>query len=1632
MKTTKPSLSALVTDPDGGTVTGRFSMLSGATPVWDKLAGTTVASGAKSVFTPSASTPALTEGGTYTQQVWADDGTQLSRVMQPWTFIVDTTAPVKPALTASGYTDGQWKDTAPAENTFTFSTTATDVPYFEYSLDGGAWTQAPTSGATPTATLVWNPTSGGHTFAVRAIDKAGWASPETSFTFGAGGVALAAPSTGLKSTDTFQVKASAPPAGGGTVTPSIWWRVAGSAEPTDFDPAKGSTTGWTKAKDLTAIAAGKDAAVNTDWSAATAAKSIAKERGPLLLDMQVCFTYSANGAVRCTWTSNPAGRSSVVHVPHAFGDNYPTAEAGPGQVALWTGEFNTSATDVSVPGYVGDLSLSRTYSSQAGTDDASVFGPGWRASFDGTDIGIAGFEIVDGTDIDGTISLVDSEGGAMVFRQPGGTQVAMKIGQYTPADEDTTTSGAKLALAGAGSSANLTFTEDDGTVTTFTFSDAVNGKRIWLPSSVTEPGAAGKTTFTRDAATKKITRVLAPVPPGVTCPATGPLNPGCRAISIAYGTTTGGKEVAGQVKSVSYEAFNPDKAGGAGMDSVVVATYEYDATKRLAKVNDPRSGLSAAYEYTGTSTSGQPLLTKVTPSGLAPITLAYGTSSQDTSSLLTVDRAPATAGGNATRLARFVYGIDPAAANTALPSLKASDVSTWGQPKAPTYGAAVFSADRQQIAGSAPGDVTAADWPFADLQYTDADGRVVNTAAHGAGDWQVTADRFDAGGRVIHQLDQRATAQLRSIATTGAPSAAVIDSYATITRYNADITASAAITHDGGTIAAGTVLTPAGTLVTDVWEPARETNNGLGRKHTRTEYDQGAPNSGVNPKTGIAYRLPTTTTMTEAEDLTGSADVTVPVPTGEPVLSHKTVGYDTIDGKPATDLTSGWYLGQATRTTTVMGAGQADIVTSTRYDAEGKVVETRRPGSDGTDAGTQLSSYYTAAPQTGVFAACGTKPEWAGLPCANRTAESTPTLPIETTTRYSMYLAAQESTETRGGTTRTSTTTYDAAGRPTLAHTVSNGLTGSTPVADARTTYDLTTGLTASVTSLDPSGNETARIETGYDKWGRATTYRAADGATTTTTYDAAGRVATVADPLRTVQYSYDSNTEHRGFPTSVTIPGTGTFTATYDATGSMVSQSLLGRATQRVTYDRAGEMTGLDYTSTVGSAEVSLLSWDLVSDVLGRTTSTTSTAASGRDRVNMYAYDRAERLVGVEDTSDAICTTRTYGFDERGNRLNQAAATHGAACDSAATATTTKTWAFDRADRVQSGATINGAPAGAAYVYDQLGRQTTVPAIDTPQGVGAGDLTIGYYDTDAARTLTQNGQTTTYALDPAGRRTTATTTGVGAGTLVRHYTDTSDNPGYAVKTTSNGTPVTTWYGASIGGDLGVEITGDVASLTLADPLGSIATEVVIPPAGQALQLGAIGSHDEYGNVLTTANQTGAVNYGWLGAKERALDATGLTLMGARLYNPVSGLFTSVDPIEGGNTTAYTYPQDPQNKLDLSGEFALALFAPAAVFAGANAWNPVGWVVAGVILVAAVGVSVYAGYTWWQKRKARNADRAGHGGEAGKSSKGSKARTGQKHEKAQSHGGRTKPNFQKYNPKKPASSKSSKPQKKKK
>jgi RHS repeat-associated protein len=93
---------------------------------------------------------------------------------------------------------------------------------------------------------------------------------------------------------------------------------------------------------------------------------------------------------------------------------------------------------------------------------------------------------------------------------------------------------------------------------------------------------------------------------------------------------------------------------------------------------------------------------------------------------------------------------------------------------------------------------------------------------------------------------------------------------------------------------------------------------------------------------------------------------------------------------------------------------------------------------------------------------------------------------------------------------------------------------------------------------------------------------------------------------------------------------------------------------------------------------------------------------------------------------------------------------------------------------------------------------------------------------------------------------------------------------------------------------------------------------------------GALNDADEFGNVRDAASTTGTAigtgaRYGWLGAKLRAADTgNGLVIMGVRVYAPVLGRFLQRDPVYGGNSNAYSYPNDPIAMFDLDGRWSIS------------------------------------------------------------------------------------------------------------
>jgi RHS repeat-associated protein len=566
-------------------------------------------------------------------------------------------------------------------------------------------------------------------------------------------------------------------------------------------------------------------------------------------------------------------------------------------------------------------------------------------------------------------------------------------------------------------------------------------------------------------------------------------------------------------------------------------------------------------------------------------------------------------------------------------------------------------------------------------------------------------------------------------------------------------------------------------------------------------------------------------------------------------------------------------------------------------------------------------------------------------------------------------------TSVKGGvtSTRASTTTIDNAGRTTSFNVTSN-IPGSVARPATEITYDSSTGL---VTDTKATGSSTSVSRT-YDGWGREKTYKNDQNEVTSTVYNTAGRVSSVTDPKGSTSYSYDGTdakgkTEHRGLVTELKVSrGNGqgdlTYTGAYDPDGNLTKQGMPGQLATEYTYDPAGQLTDLTYTGQVTPvteetdpdtgettwtpgtprADQPWLSWSRRYDVAGRVTAEWNGAGTAYEGIpgvtdpsdieapsvgqglaadKRYLYDFAGRLTRVDDRTaadtgitldpdtggdpQAPCVRREYSFDKNGNRTKlKTSSSNGGDCFYA-TLDSEVDYAYDALDRPLK------ASDGTDYVYDSFGRQTLIPEADAPVN-DAGDISVTYFDDDLAKTISQDGITTSFELDALARRTTSTITN--NPTVVRHYGDDTDNPAW----TTNSDGLVMRSAGSLDG-LGAIIFGNgEAALTIGNPHGDNVTTVVLPVGHDedtpAVSINGWADYDEYG-VTKTGNHQG-VTYGWLGKHERSasIESAGLTLMGVRLYNPIRGAFTSEDPIAGGNSTAYVYPQDPINDYDLSGE----------------------------------------------------------------------------------------------------------------
>jgi RHS repeat-associated protein len=629
-----------------------------------------------------------------------------------------------------------------------------------------------------------------------------------------------------------------------------------------------------------------------------------------------------------------------------------------------------------------------------------------------------------------------------------------------------------------------------------------------------------------------------------------------------------------------------------------------------------------------------------------------------------------------------------------------------------------------------------------------------------------------------------------------------------------------------------------------------------------------------------------------------------------------------------------------------------------------------------------------------------------------------------------------------GGTALTSYVVYDSTGRVTESWGV--GSTGT----DARTTKTIyyTAGTNAADAACGNTpkwagnacvtkkagavtGHDAARMSTNlperrvtaFTRWGDVSTVTetvpgTSASRTTTTLYDTAGRVSSVAitstgdgaTPLPTITTDYSASTglvtaTHAGTPTitreydilgrlyrytdadggvttnefdrygkpsKVTDP-TGNATFAYNRAleprGFLTSTTDSVAGTLNAEYSADGQLTVLHYPN--GMTRTDTLDANL--EPVARTyTRDTDNAVIYHDAVvanangqavnhtytggsRTYNYDRVGRLTATAETADGSgCTTRTYSFDSRTNRTSRKTYNPDVLGSCRVTGTSDA-----QADHTYDSADRT---TDTGYTYDAFGRITAMP----------GGLTNTFYANDivAGETLDTNKQN--WALDPKNRFrsfTTASYDGTNWTTTasrVNHYSDDSDNPRWIIEDTATGALTRLVSGPD--GTFAATTTAAGSPLFQVVNLhGDVVTTLdatLLPPA--------FNRFDEFGVPTVGQSQS---RFGWLGGKQRSAEALGgVILMGVRVYHPDTGRFLQPDPVDGGSATAYDYCNaDPVNTFDLAGTWpswssikkaaafvapiaAIASVIPGPIGAAAAAVSAVSYAVSGQYLQAAM------------------------------------------------------------------------------
>ncbi len=1043
VRSTTPSLSTTVTDLDGGDVAAQFGVATTSTfsaLTWS--ASSIVTSGSPA----NATTSALAQGTQYYARVRAAQSapgpsTEYSAYSPTLAFRVDNVPPAVSVL-CTGLPEDAFTDPAPTSNV-ACTASATDATsgvstFTSVTLDGGTAGVLSLTGTGASRTFSLDKaklTKGGHELLVTVSDTAGNATVRP-YRFGIGSAYLSMPADAQStSSGSITLEVTAP---------------AGTGAQFQYSTDR---TSWTTipAANLSTLAGGpvstpvaltadgglvRSTPVSWDMTSAFSNDVVVFVRPCVVPTVGAACTPSTTGVTTVTVDRSGAGAAGTT--------------VGPVSVALTTGAASLGAVDASV----GAASVGRSYNSFA-SDLDGPFGKGWTTSLQSA-AGTAWTTLTDNGD---SVLLYASEGGdPLGFASA--TAATGCVMTYTPPADATHLTLCKVDTT------TFTLTELDGPVTEFT---QVSGPDFTV-ATVTDPDTDESTTF--DATGASITRILAPLPPGVDagdCPAGSATAwvVGCADLLLTYSSA--------RVAAVTWRGFEQPLDGSSPiLRDYDVACYRYDANGHLTTVWDPRENTSGyATCGTGTAPSGALVtgygydattgrLTTITPAGLRPWTISYGTTTPVTGKVTSVSRTHGSGfNSGATETTTIQYGVTIGTASSSSddthPDLTASAVAGWwpldpGQYPvvAPVTATAVF-----------PPGASTSSLKDASITAMDDLGRAVMTAAFsgtGQTGWRISTQVLDPDtGMTVATLTPANRAAALDPASDTRVLLNLTGTSSEAAQMLASITVSQNLVDDNGDgLENGDDIAD----VTDTYGPLHMIDaNGdpvAARTHTHISYGDVATDaaipSGAAAETSARWHQQLTVTEGGWDPAT-SADIAGTVDTVQYAYAFTAAGVQN---------TSGWEFSTPTQVTTVVPGG-TDIVSRTVLDsATGAMVQQRQPSAKDdnlatpTNAGTHVTSTWTVGAYN---ASTCTATAWFGLPC--KAGPASGTVPATTQTSYDVFARPVRTIDTGNSATRTTQVTHLNSGLSTrpATNTITGGASGDKAVPDKSYAYNSTTGI---------------------------------------------------------------------------------------------------------------------------------------------------------------------------------------------------------------------------------------------------------------------------------------------------------------------------------------------------------------------------------------------------------------------------------------------------------------------------------------------------------------------------------------------------------------------------------------------